>query len=150
MGSLKEFSESRSDFNRLSVDLLAIHEGWNVRDITTDRYKEHIEGLATSIDKIGVTDPIKGVWDSNENKFYITNGHCRYAALQLLKERHGVTEEIRTVPIIPESSTTRLSPEARMLTMLTSNSGLALTPLEKAEVFRRLRDKGWVYSRNCR
>lgn len=139
MGSLKQYAKKRSDYCYVDPRILAIREGWNVRDTTSDRYKAHIKDLVESIAELGVVEPIKGEWDSTENKFYITNGHCRYDAIQVLLNRG---DDLESVPVIPNDRDK--SPESKLLTMLTSNSGLELTPLEKAEVFKRLHNKGWT------
>ena len=134
--AIKDISNGRTDVYKLSPNDLYIKEGWNTRDITTPENVEHIEQLSKSIAEIGVREPLKVVWE--DNKAYITNGHCRFAAIKLAI-KNGV--EIKTVPVMVED---RFANEAdRILTQIVSNSGKPLTQLEQAKVFKKLLDLGW-------
>lgn len=95
----------------------------------------HIRMLAESIRERGVLEPLTAY--VQDEAVIVTNGHCRLAALKLLK-LEGV--EIEFVPV-------RLEPKGdeadRTLSLLTRNSGKPLEPLEKAQVCQRLAAYGW-------
>lgn len=133
---IKDFSQGRTDVYKLAPSDLHIKEGWNTRDITTPENVEHIEQLSKSIAEIGVREPLKVVWE--DNKAYITNGHCRYHAI-MLAIKNG--SEIKSVPVLVED---RHANEAdRIFTQIASNSGKPFTQLEQAKVFKKLLDLGW-------
>lgn len=133
---IKAAAVSRSELFHLAPDSLAIKDGWNARDPREPNNATHIDELAKSIAEIGVKEPLTGVWE--DGKFFITNGHMRYFAIQKAIKAGA---EIKSVPAKTES---RAASEAdRVLTQIVSNSGKPLEPLEMAEVFKRLVDFGW-------
>lgn len=134
--AIKDISVGRTDVYKLAPDALHIKPDWNTRDITTPENIEHIEQLSRSIAEIGVKEPLKVVWE--DNKAYITNGHCRYHAI-MLAIKNGA--EIKAVPVLVED---RHANEAdRIFTQIASNSGKPFTQLEQAKVFKKLLDLGW-------
>lgn len=134
--AIKDISQGRTDVYKLKPSDLNIKDGWNTRDINTPENKEHIEQLSKSIAEIGVKEPLKVVWE--DNKAYITNGHCRYHAI-MLAIKNGA--EIKAVPVLVED---RHANEAdRIFTQIVSNSGKPFTQLEQAKVFKKLLDLGW-------
>jgi len=135
--TLNGMAASRSDaFNFLLEDIETV-EGWNVRDKTV-AYWEAIDALAQDIIAKGVTEPLKGYYDKSLQRFVITNGHRRRDALVVAQDKYGVTGI--KVPVIPED---RYANETdRLETLIRSNSGVPLTALETAEVFRRLHNHG--------
>lgn len=135
--AIKDISTGRSDVYKLSPNDLHIKKGWNTRDITTPENIEHIENLARSIAEIGVKEPLRVVWE--ENKAYITNGHCRLEAIKLAIKNGA---DIKAVPVMVED---RYANEAdRIFTQIVSNSGKPFTQLEQAKVFKKLLDLGWT------
>lgn len=134
--AIKDISKGRTDVYKLAPSDLHIKPDWNTRDITTPENVEHIEQLAKSIAEIGVREPLKVVWE--DNKAYITNGHCRYHAIKLAIKNGA---EIVSVPVLVED---RHANEAdRIFTQIASNSGKPFTQLEQAKVFKKLLDLGW-------
>ena len=134
--AIKDISNGRTDVYKIAPADLHIKEGWNTRDITTPENVEHIEQLSRSIAEIGVKEPLKVVWE--DNKAYITNGHCRFEAIKLAIKNGA---EIKSVPVLVED---RFANEAdRIFTQIASNSGKPFTQLEQAKVFKKLLDLGW-------
>lgn len=134
--ALKDFSEGRSDVYKIDPRKLQIKDGWNSRDFSDPANIAHVEDLAKSIEENGVREPLK-VFVENDIP-YVTNGECRYRAIQLLLER-GV--DIKLVPVMGED---RFANEAdRLFTQFISNSGKQFSAIENAKLFKRLLDMGW-------
>lgn len=125
----------RKDMFMLDPRLLVVDHSWNVR-LSNGDLDAHISMLMASILQIGVTNPLTIYMNGEEPT--ITDGFCRHTAvMRLIAEGH----DIKKVPVISES---KLANEAdRVLSMITRNSGLPLTTLEKAQVFKRLVALGW-------
>lgn len=135
MASLKEMGK-RSEYYQIDPKLLQIKEGWNSRDFSDPANIAHVEDLAKSIAENGVKEPLKVAMEGDIA--YVTNGECRYRAVQLCLAR-GV--EIKAVPVIAED---RNGNEAdRLFTQFLSNSGKPFGPIENARLFKRLLDMGW-------
>lgn len=134
--ALKDFAEGRSDIYRIDPKKLQIKEGWNSRDFSDPANIEHVKQLELSIESEGVKEPLKV--SVEDNIPYVTNGECRFRAVQNLLAR-GV--EIKTVPVMGED---RFANEAdRLFTQFLSNSGKPFGPIENARLFKRLLDMGW-------
>lgn len=135
MARLKTIAEGTKDLFKMDPRKLTTVPGWNVR-VKNAAYEEHIQELMGSIREVGVLEPLT-IYTENDVPI-VTNGHCRLdAVMRLIAE--GV--EIKTVLCCVEE---RGGNEAdRILSMLTRNSGLALSPLEQSEVVKRLLSLGW-------
>lgn len=121
---------TRRDMFYVGFEFLQVVENFNVRKDYGD-----LEALASSIQENGVKVPLRG-YKKGDN-YFVTDGHRRYAALKLLKER-GL--EIQA-PFVVE--TKDYNEEKRVLDMLITNEGKALLPIEEAEVYSRLIAYGW-------
>lgn len=134
--AIKDIAAGRSDLYRVDPKLIQVKLDWNSRDAADPANAEHIAALKASIREIGVKKPLVCFMESNVT--YVTDGHCRLAAImELLNE--GV--EIKTVPVMVED---RLSNEAdRIFSQIVHNQGKPLTAIEQAKVFKRLLDLGW-------
>lgn len=131
MTTIKELTVSKSDLVRVKPENINVKAGWNVREMTAD-YLAYIDTLAQSIAEIGVREALKCYMENG--KLYVSNGHSRLLACERAKTVYGA--EVVSVPVVMED---RYSSEAdKTLSMLTSNSGRALTPLEVAAVYKRL------------
>jgi ParB-like chromosome segregation protein Spo0J len=136
MPGIKEQSSGRSDVFKLNPALIQEEPGWNVR-VEGPELDAHIRGLANSIKEIGVQQSLT-VYMKGEIPV-LTDGHLRLCAVRLAISEGA---EIKTVPVQVEA---RYCNEAdRVLSLLTRNSGKPLTPLEQAEVVKRLLGFGWV------
>ena len=131
-----EFEGSRNRPTRREVfcvpfENLAIMDDFNVRYDLGD-----ITELANSIAENGVKVPLRGF--KKGETYFITDGHRRYAAMQLLAKK-GYTG-IQAL-IVPEGK--GYNEEDRTLDLLLANDGKRLTMLEEAIVFKRLLGYHW-------
>ena len=117
---------------RVDFKLIHIRKDWNVRTEFGD-----IDALAKSIEENGLETPLKGDM-TTDGKFVLSNGHRRYKALQILQERTDAFERIEVV-----LNSTKTTDEQRLLQMWTANEGKPLEAVEKAELCKRLIDKGY-------
>lgn len=141
--NMKGITESRRDVCMVRSTNLEIDPDFNVRDKTPE-LEAHIEWLYQNIfiQGNGVTEPLKGYFKKETGKFCVTNGHNRYDALQLGIERG---HEPILVPTLHEDR--NADKATHIATMLTANSGMPLTALEKARVCQRLHHEGWSSER---
>lgn len=134
-GSLRELSTRRSDVFHISPSELQVKPGWNSRNLNDADNKAHIASLKMSIREVGVLKPISVFRETD--KTYISDGHCRHAAvLELLAE--GV--EIATVPVTTEG---RGANEADAL-LKQALDGKPKTAFELGSIFKRLLAYGWT------
>jgi ParB family chromosome partitioning protein len=139
MATIKDISTSRFEAYRVDPKLLQIEPGFNFR-IDSPELTTADEELKNSIITNGVMQPL--TIRMMDDKPFIVNGHRRHKAiLAAIAEGH----EIPTVPCIPEPKGT--SEEDRVLMLITTNSGLAPTALEKGDIFKRLSQMGWSNER---
>lgn len=115
---------------------LKVDPTYNVRDMQDPETIAHVRWLADSIKESGVRVPLEVRLDGDD--IYVVAGHCRHAATMLAISEGA---EIATVPTIPEPK--GANEIERVLNLVISNSGKALTPLAIAEVVRRLMAFGW-------
>lgn len=115
---------------------LKVDPTYNVRDMKDPETIAHVRWLADSIKESGVRVPLEVRLDGSD--IIVVAGHCRHAATMLAISEGA---EIETVPTIPEPKGT--NEVERVLNLVISNSGKALTPLAIAEVVRRLMAFGW-------
>lgn len=135
--AIKDVATGRSDLYRLDPTLIKVKADWNSRDLTDAANATHIAELKASIKEIGVKKPL--VCYMEENIVYVSDGHCRLAAVN-----HLIAEgvEIKTVPVMVED---RFANEAdRIFSQIVHNQGKPLTGIEQAKVFKRLMDLGWA------
>jgi len=129
----------RKDMFQADPRVLKMKDGWNARHDTVELRNANAQ-LKESIRANGVLEPLTVIQDADE--FYVTNGHRRLTAVQELIAG-GV--EIATVPVRLEERGTNEADH--VLSMITRNSGKPLTPLETAEVVKRLLGFGWDLSK---
>jgi len=135
MASLKDRAVGRKDLFMFDPRLLKEEPGWNARHDTPE-LREHLNTIKGSIRALGVLEPLT-CYVSGED-LIVTNGHCR---LQAVTELIAEGAEIVSVPVRVEDKGTNEAD--RVLSMLSRNSGKALTTLETAEVIKRLLGYGW-------
>lgn len=129
MAALKDIHCGRSDIFMLDPRLIVTDHGWNVR-IHDEAWREHIDALKASIRPNGVREPLTVHMRGGEP--HLSNGYCRMTAVHELIEE-GV--EVAAVPVRTERNASDVD---RIVGLRTSNLGKPLTPLEDAEIFRRL------------
>lgn len=118
----------RSDILHIDPRIIQVEDGFNVRVDYGD-----IQALSISIAENGVRVPLRGY--KKGDGYVITDGHRRYKAIMLLVEQGT---EIR-VPMLTEKNP---SVEQRIIDMYICNDGKKLTPLEEAEIVKRLHTLG--------
>jgi ParB-like chromosome segregation protein Spo0J len=136
-GQIKKLASGRSDLFRINPFLLNIEDGLNSRDLSAPENAAHVEALAASIAEVGVQEPLRIF--NRDNKWWVSNGHCRLAGVFKAIERGA---EIIDVPVIPEGR--YASAADHVFRQLVSNSGKPLSSLEQAHVFKRLLGFGWT------
>ena len=134
--AMKAAGAGSGDLWKVPVADIHVMPGFNVR-LDNEETNTHIEGLAASILANGFyTDkPLAGYVASESGKdvIYISDGHCRLAAAKLAIERGA---EIKLLPVVVSPRGT--SQEDLLVRLVTTNSGRPLTPMETAEVCKRL------------
>jgi ParB family chromosome partitioning protein len=133
---IAQFSQGRSDVNRVDPRVLVISDGWNSRD-ENDELLAHIDMLALSIAEIGVKKPIEVKLENGV--LIVKDGHCRTRAAMRAIEVYGA--DLKTVPVI--SVDRYASDEELILNQVVSNSGKPLTSMEEARIYKKLVDLGW-------
>lgn len=145
MASIKQIAKGRSDLYRVSINDLAVKEGWNSRILDDPENIEHIDMLAKSIAEEGVKQPLTVYME--DGKLYIEDGHCRYFAVQKAITDYDAPADL----LIPVRMGEKDATEAdRIFSQILRNSGKPLSPLEMASVFKRLVDLGWSDSEIAR
>jgi ParB family chromosome partitioning protein len=124
------------DTFRANPRMLKIDPTYNVRDMADPETIAHVRWLADSIKESGVRVPLEVRIENDE--MFVVAGHCRHAATMLAISEGA---EIATVLCLQEPKGT--NEIERVLNLVISNSGKALTPLAIAEVVRRLLAFGW-------
>lgn len=136
---IAQFSQGKSEINKVDPRLLVITDGWNTRD-ESEALNEHIDQLAQSIAEIGVRKPIEVKLENG--KLIVKDGHCRTRATMRAIDHYKA--DIKTVPVI--SVDRYASDEDLILNQVVSNSGKPLTNMEEAKVYKKLLDFGWNQS----
>lgn len=137
-GAVKDATKGMksADLWKVPVDRLRIKEGFNPR-VMTATYKARIRAICDSIKANGfyADQPLAGyvARENGESFVIITNGHTRYAALQMAIAEGA---EIEVVPVVTKPNGTSMSDLT--VALVTSNSGAPLTPYEVAVVCKRL------------
>lgn len=129
----------RTDLMLVDPRNLEIEAGFNVRKDYGD-----IRGLALSIISLGVQEPLIGFKVRGEDKFVVTDGHRRHAAIKFALEKHAAGDvhfadisRIANVPVRLASA----DPIERLFTMaVTGEKKKNLTELERADMYSRLID----------
>jgi ParB-like chromosome segregation protein Spo0J len=138
MASAKDFAHHRTNTFWVDPTELKIKPGLNARDLTTFDNASHIRDLADAIRADGYRKEFPLKVAKIDEEFVIVAGHCRHAALMLLRNEGHVVE---FVPYIMEDP--GVSDDERIASQRAENSGgKPLTPLEEGYNVRRLMGKG--------
>lgn len=137
-GGIKGLAVQRSDAYELSPFDIHIQEDWNGRDFSDPANIAHVNDLGHSIAARGVETPLRGFIDEN-GRFNLTDGECRLRGVLYAINVLGVP--ILSVPVRtePRGSTD----DERIIGQLVRNTGKPFSPMEKARVLKRARDRGW-------
>lgn len=140
--AMKNAGATSGDLWRVPRASLRVKPDFNVRNVHDPEYQEHIRWIAASIRENGFFSdrPLAGfvARDGDEDVIYVTDGHTRLAAVDMLIAE-GV--EITHLPVVTKARGTSI--EDLTVALYTSNGGRPLTPIETAEVCKRLTGFGW-------
>ena len=134
MADHKKLADHRTALYWIDPAKISVVPGRNARDMTAPDNIEHVRQLADLIRENGFKDehPLE-----LDDALSVTAGHCRHAAVMLLRDE-GFNVEF--VPYVPEKKGT--DEVDRIIYQRTSNAGKALTPLEEGFNVKRLLGKG--------
>lgn len=139
--TVKELSQGTAGtIHKVNPLAIRVQDGFNLRDMTTQAAREHVEWLAASIAEIGLQKPL--AVQIRDGAAFVVDGHCRLTAVKLAIERFGA--EIKTVPVTfvdPKTS----EPDLVVAMAGGVNEGLRLSVAEKAEGVARLLKWGWTH-----
>ncbi len=131
----------RTDLQQVDPRNLVVEKDFNVRKDFGD-----IVALAHSVVEMGIIEPLVGFKVRNEDKFTITDGHRRLAAVLLAvqynKEGKKGFEDISKISRVPLISGSSNAKERLYIMAITGGAKKSLTDLEKAEMFSRLIECG--------
>ena len=134
MADHKKLADHRTALYWIDPAKIKVVPGRNARDMTAPDNIDHVRHLADLIRENGFKDehPLE-----LDDALSVTAGHCRHAAVMLLRSE-GFNVEF--VPYVPEKKGT--DEVDRIIYQRTSNAGKALTPLEEGFNVKRLLGKG--------
>lgn len=131
----------RTDIMLVDPRNLVIEEGFNKRVDYGD-----IPALALSIVQFGLIDAVKAHKVRGEEKYIVTDGHRRQAALMLAIENHNKGVKgfedislIERVPVLPASANLK---ERLYIMAITGETKKVLTDMEKVEMYEALLEMG--------
>ena len=131
----------RTDIMLVDPRNLVIEEGFNKRVDYGD-----IHALALSIVQFGLIDAVKAHKVRGEEKYIVTDGHRRQAALMLAIENHNKGVKgfedislIERVPVLPASANLK---ERLYIMAITGETKKVLTDMEKVEMYEALLEMG--------
>ena len=122
----------KSDFYKVLITAIIVEDGFNVREDL-----DGIDELAQSIASIGQQVPLVASKVVGEDKFLLTAGHRRLAAIKLANKKYGAN--IEYVNVMAGSS----DEQSRTMTMLLDGNGaIPLTNQEMVKGISRLLEMG--------
>jgi len=122
----------KSDFYKVALAAIIVEKGFNVRTDLGD-----IDALAQSIAKLGQQTPIIATKVRGEDKFLLTAGHRRLAAIAIANKKYGAN--ITHVNVMSAKG----DEKGRVLTMLLDGeASKKLSASEMATGFARLKAMG--------
>lgn len=134
--AMRDAGAKSADLWMTPLENIRVLEGFNVRTQNAS-YHEHIQALKHSILTHGYRrdKPLTGyvAKEGDQDVIYLTDGHSRLQAVRLANAEGA---EISVLPVVTTPAGTSMADLT--IGLFTSNSGKALTPLEKAEGCRRL------------
>lgn len=122
----------KSDFFKVLISAIVVEKGFNIRTDLGD-----IDALAQSIAKLGQQTPIIAAPVRGEDKFILTAGHRRLAAIQIANKKYGAN--IEYVNVMKGSGNEQ---ERLLVSLLDGEGAKKLTASEMATGFARLKATG--------
>lgn len=111
--------------------------GYNARDMDSEETKAHIRKMADAIHAGGTVNFPPITVGQKDGEIFLYAGYCRRRAFLLAKQEGAPIKGILAIA-------NNQKEDERVLDLLNSNDGLPLTPLEKANVVKRLLSFGWT------
>lgn len=131
----------RTDLQQVDPRNLVVEQDFNVRKDYGD-----LVGLAHSVVKMGVIEPLVGYKILKQDRFVMTDGHRRLAAVMLAIQFHQEGkpgfEDISKIERIPLRSASSDIKERLYIMAITGERKKPLTDIEKAEMYNRLIELG--------
>ena len=131
--NLKDEAQSRTALFWFRRDQLLVKPGLNARDLATPENARHVEDIAALIEAEGFLQSKPLEIFTEGDLIYVSDGHVRLAAIDLLAARGIAVEKI---PCVPEARGT--NDADRILKQSLHNSGKRLTPLEEGHNIKRV------------
>lgn len=139
--AMNEANAKSKDLWYADIDAIKIMPGFNIR-IQDDAYFAHIDTLSKSMLKEGYYDnfPIAGfvAVENGKQIVYVTDGHCRFAAVHLA---NSLGAQIEKLPVVTPRKGTSIE-DLTVAFVKTSGSKL-LSAYEIAIGCKRLTNYGW-------
>ena len=132
MADLKAFANSRGTLLNIDPRRLKVKPELNARDLGDQDNLVHVAEIASSIAENGFLSSHPLEIFSEGDDVFVSDGHCRLAAVMRCIEA-GM--EIETIPCVPEPRGT--NDVARILKQNLQNYGKRLTPIEEAHNIMR-------------
>lgn len=139
--TIRALAEGRSDAYNINPYSIVVKDGFNVRNFETPAMQTRVQELAQSIATRGLLKPLEIRMEGSDP--VLIDGETRLRAVFYAIEEMGV--EITSVKILLVARGT--SDADATMNLYTQNDGLALTPLQKGMVFKRLQRFGWSLDR---
>lgn len=136
---LKDMGQRGGDAIYLNPDEIEEIEGYNSRSMESDETVAYIRRMADSIKENGILSFPPITVRQIDGKIYVYAGHCRRRAFSLAKSEGADFKGILALIV-----NKNLKDDDMILDILTSNDGLPLKPLEKANAVNRLIRCGWT------
>ncbi|MDR5805265.1 ParB/RepB/Spo0J family partition protein [Caballeronia sp. LZ001] len=132
------YRQGSVDIYMVSLDAIRLRPGFNDARSSDPEYAQHVRELADSIKANGFYrhKPLT-VLAAADGFLYLSDGHSRFAALQLANEEGA---NIEAVPVVNEARGT--TDEDRIVGLITNNSGKRLTPYGEGLVCKTLIGRG--------
>lgn len=129
----------RRDQIMVSPDVIAIETGFNVRGVALseneywaqDKVVEHILAISYAYEAGDYVPPLVVQFRREDQKAVIRDGHHRYKAILLAIERGADIKFVNVTEFKGDE-------KKQQLLMLKSSNSIALSPVERAEIYYRL------------
>ena len=131
---------ARANLWKTTFDQLVVKEGFNARIDMGD-----VDALSESIAKNGLERALNVVRGA-DGRFELIDGHRRHAAIGAAIKAQKLASDFPIAVLIADKGITDLE---RVAMMARANDGKPLTPIEEAQLFKRLRDGGMTLAQVC-
>ncbi len=138
---LEAGTAKRADLVKVWIDEIHVEPGFNAPE-SAEEFEQRVEGIAVHLLNGGKLPPIE-VRDRAEGGVYVVDGHARRAGTLRAAERGAPLQDpkdqriyLLTIPFVGNDAD-------RTLRLITSAEGRTLSPLQMAEILKRLRNYDW-------